>query len=152
MRPRNVQAYCGEDHVTIKNTAIDHVARSCCLIMLLDHVTNQDKRSCPLNDQFHILICRFNRQVHASLSLIMFRAPGLRRFASCCVPCHVPWPCPCHVPGTCSDPGTCSTSQILSQIDPGTCSTSQILPQSDPGTCSTSQILPRSDPGTCSTS
>ena len=36
------------------------IYQSCYLIMLLDHVTSQEKRSLPHSDRFHILICQFN--------------------------------------------------------------------------------------------
>ena len=41
--------------------------------MLLDDVTNEDKRSWSRNVRFFILICVFNRQVHASIYIYVYR-------------------------------------------------------------------------------
>ena len=104
-----------------------------------------------------------------ALQLLRFLQRNVR-FKLPNMPLERPWPCNINVPGPCNalalplqrpwalqqplvpvqrhkscpqtDPGACSTSQILPPSDPGTCSTSQILPPSDPRTCSTSQILP----------
>ena len=66
--------------------------------MLLDHVTNQDKRSLPRSDRFHILLCQFNWQVHASINIFEQRLSGASGQAGRASSLRVPGICG---PGTC---------------------------------------------------
>ena len=161
--------------VTIRNTLREIIKST---YRSIPH-TNQDKRSCPHNDRFHIqsinLIDRstlvYNNVSGPGLSeLSQVRAPAASHATSRSCPCHVlasrgfassgarcgalPRHCTCHrnVPGPCNVTGPAATTSLAPATAHCICSRSQILPRNDPGTCSTSQTLPRNDLGTCSTS